>query len=317
MTEPEEHSQHAGLDELRCSLDKAESIEQVLSIYRRILEIAKELRRDPELRNRAAELKLLTQRKMGRLLAEQHLRGGDRKSSRASQRLHLKDVGISNTESARWQREAAVPEAIFAQYCRDKEARGREPTSRGLVARDRERVFSLISTGLRAMCGDGQRFPCIHAAPPWPGEHERECDPKAATDEMARCLCELPVKDVSAERAHLYLWATQASLPQATQVLAAWGFQYASFLPCKKADAARDVSLGRGSELLLLGVRGNLPFAECVLPAWLEGRIISASDHLREFRGLIERISPPPYLDLFGNLPVSGWAVAGLEAGMG
>jgi N6-adenosine-specific RNA methylase IME4 len=129
---------------------------------------------------------------------------------------------------------------------------------------------------------------------------------------MARCLCELPVKDISAERAHLYLWATQASLPQATDVLAAWGFQYQLFLPCKDADAARDVSWGRGSELLLLGVRGNLPFAECILPAWLEGRIISASDHLREFRGLIERVSPPPYLDLFGNLPVSGWAVAGL-----
>ncbi len=312
MTAPEKHPQHAGLDELRRRLDKAGSIKQVLSVYQRILETAEELRSNPELRNQAAELKLQAQRKMGRLLAAHHLRGGDRKSSRAPQRLHLTDLGISNNQSARWQQEAAVPEAIFGQYCRDMEARGREPTSRGLVTRDRELVFSLISGRLRAMSRDGQRFPCIHAAPPWPGEHDRECDPSAAVDEMARCLYELPVNDISAGRAHLYLWTTQASLPQATYVLAAWGFQCESLLPCKAADAARDVSWGRGCELLLLGVRGNLPFVECIVPAWLEGRIISASDHLREFRGLIERVSPPPYLDLFGNLPIPGWAVAGL-----
>ena len=198
MTAPEKHPQHAGLDELRRRLDKAGSIKQVLSVYQRILETAEELRSNPELRNQAAELKLQAQRKMGRLLAAHHLRGGDRKSSRAPQRLHLTDLGISNNQSARWQQEAAVPEAIFGQYCRDMEARGREPTSRGLVTRDRELVFSLISGRLRAMSRDGQRFPCIHAAPPWPGEHDRECDPSAAVDEMARCLYELPVNDISA-----------------------------------------------------------------------------------------------------------------------
>ena len=200
MAAPEEHPQHANLDELRLRLDAATSIEQVVSIYQRVLELAKEVRRHPDLRNRAAELKLMAERKMGRLLADRHLRGGDRKSPAASQRPHLKDLGISNNESARWQQEAAVPAAIFAQYCRDMEARGRGPTSRGLARRDRELVFSLVSKGLRAMGRDGTRFPCIHAAPPWPGEHDRECDPRAAVDEMARCLCELPVKDISAER---------------------------------------------------------------------------------------------------------------------
>ena len=58
MTAPEKHPQHAGLDELRRRLDKARGIEQVLSVYQRILETAEELRSSPELRNRAAELSL-------------------------------------------------------------------------------------------------------------------------------------------------------------------------------------------------------------------------------------------------------------------
>ena len=264
MTAPEKHPQHAGLDELRRRLDKARGIEQVLSVYQRILETAEELRSSPELRNRAAELKLQAQRKMGRLLATQHLRGGDRKSPGAPQRHHLTDLGITFNESARWQQEAAVPEPLFRRYCREMVDCGMEPTARGLarvacndpsstgMPDEMGPVLSLSPAALRAMAGQGRRFGCVHAAPPWPLDHPRRRDRKDFFKTMTRSLCDLPVADVCAESAHLYQWATPAAVPEAADVLVEWGFQYQSCVLWRNVADACDGLWRKGPELLLL-----------------------------------------------------------------
>ncbi|MCW2549024.1 MAG: hypothetical protein JWN96_3484, partial [Mycobacterium sp.] len=41
-------------------------------------------------------------------------------------------------------------------------------------------------------------------------------------------ICALPVADVVAEAAHLYLWVPNALLPEGLQVMQAWGFRYVS-----------------------------------------------------------------------------------------
>lgn len=69
-----------------------------------------------EAENRAAEMKLRAERKAGSLLAGLQLHGGDRKSSGRDARLKLRDLGVSQTQSKRWQKEAAVPIDVFEQY---------------------------------------------------------------------------------------------------------------------------------------------------------------------------------------------------------
>ena len=39
-------------------------------------------------------------------------------------------------------------------------------------------------------------------------------------------ICALPVEEVAAPTAHLYLWVPNALLPEGLQVMKAWGFQY-------------------------------------------------------------------------------------------
>ena len=85
------------------------------------------------LQNQAAEIKLLAERKAGRLLAALQLHGGDRRSRRKADSLNLKELGISNDQSARWQREASVPEELYVRYIRDATAQGYELTSAGLL----------------------------------------------------------------------------------------------------------------------------------------------------------------------------------------
>src|SRR3954452_22870657 len=77
-------------------------------------------------------------------------------------------------------------------------------------------------------------------------------------------ICDLPVSDVVADSAHLYLWVPNAMLPDGLRVMEAWGFRYVSNIVWAKRrkDGGPD---GRGvgfyfrnvTELILFGVRGK------------------------------------------------------------
>ncbi|MBL8819352.1 MAG: hypothetical protein JNL58_25195 [Planctomyces sp.] len=54
-------------------------------------------------------------------------------------------------------------------------------------------------------------------------------------------------------------------------------------------------------EYLLLGVRGNLPFRNRTVRSWQTARRTPHSRKPFLFRGLIEHVSPGPYLELYGR----------------
>ena len=133
----------------------------------------------------------------------------------------------------------------------------------------------------------------------------------------------LPVHDVVADNAHLYLWVPNALLPQGLQVMEAWGFRYVSNLVWAKRrkDGGPD---GRGvgfyfrnvTELVLFGVRGSM---RTLAPARSQVNMIESRkrEHSRkpdELYPLIEACSPGPFLELFARYPRSGWSVWGDEA---
>lgn len=139
-------------------------------------------------------------------------------------------------------------------------------------------------------------------------------------------ICALPVEDVVAKNAHLYLWVPNALLPEGLQVLKAWGFRYVSNIVWAKRrkDGGPD---GRGvgfyfrntTELLLFGVRGQM---RTLAPARSQVNIIETRkrEHSRkpdEQYPLIERCSPGPRLEMFARYPQPGWEVWGDEAGDG
>jgi hypothetical protein len=86
-----------------------------------------------QIQNKAAELKLLAERRAGQLLTEIVAHGGDHKSSSHRDNLKLSDLGISHNQSSRWQRVAAVPEEVFRRYIADSTSVGREITTQGFL----------------------------------------------------------------------------------------------------------------------------------------------------------------------------------------
>jgi N6-adenosine-specific RNA methylase IME4 len=135
-------------------------------------------------------------------------------------------------------------------------------------------------------------------------------------------IAAMPVADVAADRAHLYLWAPNALLPDGLRVMEAWGFRYVSNLVWAKRrkDGGPD---GRGvgfyfrnvTELILFGVRGSL---RTLPPGRRQVNIIETRkrEHSRkpdEAYDLIEACSPGPYLELFARTQRPGWVAWGDE----
>jgi hypothetical protein len=295
------------IQEARRRLAKASSLGEV----RRIRAAADALRlaakaelADSKVVRLAAELRLVAERKLGQLLSAVVRHGGDRKSAKYAQSAAgLKFLGVSSTQSARWQREASVPDRRFRQYLKEAANDGIEPTAKGLMrlaaARRTNRTaepFADIANGLRSLARRGKRFACIYAAPP---------DDAYAASQF-RGLAKLPVEAVAAANAHLHLWIVPEALEDGLRLLKAWGFRYASSLACATESASGGGYWRRAHRYLLLGVRGTLAFGDNRIPIAITDRSFKP-DALRR---MIEHVSPAPRLNLFGTKAAAGWTLA-------
>ncbi len=176
----------------------------------------------------------------------------------------------------------------------------------------------------------GRQFGTVLADPPWrfinrtgkmAPEHRRLSRYETMTADE---ICALPVQQIAAERAHLYLWAPNALLPEALLVMKAWGFDYKSNIIWHKIrkDGGSD---GRGvgfyfrnvTEVILFGVRGK---NVRTLPAGRRQVNLLATrkrEHSRkpdEQYDLIEGCSWGPRIELFSRGARQGWECWGNQA---
>lgn len=133
----------------------------------------------------------------------------------------------------------------------------------------------------------------------------------------------IPVSDVAARNAHLYLWVPNALLPEGLEVMRAWGFRYVSNIVWAKRrkDGGPD---GRGvgfyfrnvTEILLFGVKGSMRTLSHARSQvnMIETRKREHSRKPDEQYALITSCSPEPYLELFARHPREHWVSWGDEA---
>ena len=168
---------------------------------------------------------------------------------------------------------------------------------------------------LSQLVHSGRRFRTVYADPPWPYSNTAA---RGAAENHYRTMTlddirgEV-VKDLIEPDAHLHLWTTNAFLREAFDVIRAWGFKYKSCLIWTKPQLGMGNYWRVSHEFLLLGVRGNLPFRNRSVRSWQTARRTVHSRKPFLFRGLIEQVSPGPYLELYGReeVPDSDWTVYG------
>ena len=159
------------------------------------------------------------------------------------------------------------------------------------------------------------KFSTVYADPPWPYSNTAA---RGAAENHYRTMTladirNEPVKALVADQAHLHLWTTNAFLREAFDVIHDWGFRYKSCLIWVKPQLGMGNYWRVSHEYLLLGVRGNLPFNDRTCRSWKLARRTVHSRKPFLFRGLIEQVSPGPYLELYGReeQPRSQWTVYG------
>lgn len=174
----------------------------------------------------------------------------------------------------------------------------------------------------------GNRFSTVLADPPWrfanrtgkmAPEHKRLHRYETMSIEE---ICALPIAEIAADKAHLYLWCPNALLGWGLRTMEAWGFEYKTNIVWLKVrkDGGPD---GRGvgfyyrnvTELVLFGTRGHLRTAQAGrrmvnLIATMKER---HSKKPNELYDMIEHCSPGPFLELFARTPRRGWIQWGDE----
>lgn len=163
----------------------------------------------------------------------------------------------------------------------------------------------------------GRTFKTILADPPWDVQQKGALGAASHYNLMTLdAIKAMPVADLAAADAHLWLWVTNATLRAGYDVMEAWGFTPRSPLTWIKPRLGLGNYLRNATEHLILGTRGNAPVLFKAQPTWMFAPLQEHSHKPEEQYAVIERISEGPYLELFARRrPTSNadWSVWGNE----
>ncbi len=113
----------------------------------------------------------------------------------------------------------------------------------------------------------------------------------------------LPIYKLADNNCELYLWTIQRYLPNAFEVIKAWGFKYCQTLIwCKKPRG-----LGQGgvycptNEFLILARQGKMPLVRRINSTWFLTKRPHNSHSTKPefFQDMVEQVSNAPRIELF------------------
>jgi len=326
---PAEAKRHlAILDKARQQLAEARSISEVKEIRAKSKALFDYFKSQREMgresRNHAQKIMFLAEIRIGEMIADTKLKTNQHGASNDVLPA-LTDLGVTRIESSRFQAMARVEQQTFDDWFDGECGAGREPTRAGLVklgrqshrkdwAEDPLEPIEGVCTDLRELVEAGSKFRCIYADPPWSYDNQ---ETRASTDNhygtmTVEQICEEPVLELAADDAHLHLWTTNAFLFDARAVMAAWGFTYKSCFVWVKNQMGIGNYWRVSHEFMLLGVRGNATnFLANDQMSWICTDRTKHSRKPREVRQMVEKVSPGPYLEMYGREVIDGWTVYG------
>lgn len=326
----------------RTALAEAQRIDEVKDIRDKMVALAAYARqaKDTELISYATEIRLRAERRLGQMLKEQKETvglnqgtagkgrpriGGSREELPKDNRPTLASAGIDKKLSARAQKTAAIPEKAFEDRMLDLKAAVVSAAERTAEERQIEkqerRAEREAELGAVQRAMPEKRYGVIYADPPWRFEpYSRESGMDRAADNHYPTMTLDDIKALpvpAADDCALFLWATAPMLPQALEVMAAWGFTYKSHCVWVKDKPGTGYWFRNQHELLLVGTRGAIPAPASIgRPSSVfeaDRGVHSAKPH--EFRLMIAWAFPTlPKIELFARTNTPGWDTWGLEA---
>jgi len=311
------------IDDVKSIKDKAEA----MRAYARQI-------KNPQLEADAWEIRKRAEDRIGGLsakLEKSTLAGKGKRNLPASGKVkaeELKAAGISTSAAQRYEKFNQLSDAEKEKRI----AKGRAAIEAGKSIADaiitqedkrerreeRERELADKITAL-----PDKRYGVIVADPEWqfePWSRESGMD-RAADNHYPTSVTEViaarNVPSIAAKDCVLFLWATAPMMPHALLVMGAWGFDYRSQVVWKKDRMGTGYWFRNWHELLLVGVRGNIP-APAPGTQWdsvIDGDVAGHSTKPGRFLEMIEQYFPTiPKIELNRRGPARpGWDAWGNE----
>lgn len=295
--------------------------------------------KDRELLNGAIDIRLEAERKAGKLLIDM-AESGERAKRGDAQKFHratfrLRDLKISKTESHRWQSLAKLPVDKFTRRKNNTKRiavatleGNKEIVTAARVQRHLEkraqRAVRERTLGDKQLALPAERFGVILADPEWRFEFYSELGKtNSSADNHYRTsaldvIASRDIASIAADDCVLFLWATVPLLPEAIEVMRAWGFTYKSNVAWYKQRAGTGYWFRNKHEHLLVGTRGSVP-APAEGQQWdsvIEAPANKHSAKPERAHELIEHYFPTlPKIELNARGKARpGWSAWGLEA---
>lgn len=155
-------------------------------------------------------------------------------------------------------------------------------------------------------------YQTIYADPPWKSGKGWGCGAGEYYPLMSlEDICQLAIP--SDNNAHLYLWCPNGLLKNGLKVMEAWGFTYKTCLTWVKTHSIFGYYFKGQTEQLFFGVKGKLPPQDRKQTTRIDAASRRHSQKPDKVYSVIEKVSPPPYLELFARTKREGWDCWGNE----
>lgn len=170
------------------------------------------------------------------------------------------------------------------------------------------------------------RYGVILADPPWrflnysaKGEVKNPVSHYDCMDLDA--LKALPVNHLAADDCALFMWACAPMLPEAIDLMAAWGFAFKSAGAwAKQSSTGQKWAFGTGycfrsaSEFFLLGTRGKPPVRSRSIRNLIVAPVREHSRKPDDLHNMAEQLYDGPHCELFARQQRPGWDVWGNQS---
>ena len=129
-------------------------------------------------------------------------------------------------------------------------------------------------------------------------------------------IADMPVSEIAAADAHLYVWTTQRYIWEMREIIRSWGFEPSTILTWAKPPTgfALGGAFGKASEFCVFAKRGHLEALSRTNRDWWEWSRGEHSAKPEAFMDIVEQVSPGPYVELFSRRARLGWDVWGNES---
>ena len=225
-----------------------------------------------EKQNEIGRFRISVETQKGKWLDENYLNGGNRGNQYKSARVQQDDSGkmpVSKNESSKARKLKNTEEEKLEQIMHEIEERGEVITPNNVHKEIRKKENIERRERIKGRFEEAQElkgkktYRVIYADPPWLydkgkelsdsyGDVSKHYPPMELED-----ICNLPVSELCEDSCVLFLWATAPKLPEALEVMKAWGFDYKTNIIWDKVGHNFGYYFSVRHEILLIGGKGS------------------------------------------------------------